>query len=209
VRAVCLRPLASWLETSWLAEPGRRLLDVGCGDMLLSRLLPPGTHVDGYDQAEAARQAARRAMVDGSGDTDTVIYDRLEDVPTGGYDGIVMSSVLQYLPTGAAVTALLERFADLLRPTRSLGVVATDVPSDGRNRMVDLWDLLRFSTGSAGIWRGGTITVRTVLRSPGDLLVLRGAEAVACAEAAGFSLRVLEGNLSPLRRRRSFVFERR
>lgn len=100
-----------------LVVPGARWLDVGCGagtlTQSLARLGAQGEAVDGSPaMIEAARQA-RGAGVDGA--FDFRVIETVESLPyaAGSFDGVLCSSVLEYLERPEAALAEIAR---VLRP---------------------------------------------------------------------------------------------
>lgn len=207
VRAIHLDPLVGWLTSEWLGAGPVRLLDLGCGDMLISRLLPAGNEIDGYDPSEPARNAARvaGARAGASG----CVFDHPTEIPVGVYDGVIISSVLQYLPDEQALTEMLRDAARWLRPMGSLGVVATDVPLPGGRRWSDAGDLSVELSRRLGPFAAMRELVRAARRSPGDLRSFAVAEVENCAALAGMGAVRLDRNLSPFRSRASYLFRSR
>lgn len=206
VRAIHLAPLVEWIDSCWLGRERVRILDLGCGDMLLARLLPPGHVVDGYDTAEparaAARSAGRRCATSGS------VFDDSTEIPPGAYDAVVISSVLQYLPGDRALAEMLGGVSRWLRPGESLGAVATDVPLPRGSRLSDASDLCRTLVPHLGLVGAMRAVVGAANRSPGDLRSFAESDVVACAGRAGLQAERLERNLSPFRSRASYHFRR-
>lgn len=206
VRAIHLAPLVEWIDSRWLGDGGIRILDLGCGDMLLARLLPPGHVVDGYDPDEPARAAARsggrRAATPGS------VFDDSAEIPLGAYDAVVISSVLQYLPGDRALTEMLGGVARWLRPGESLGAVATDVPLPRGGRLGDARDLSKSLVPHLGLFGTLRAVAGAARRSPGGLHDFGESDVAACADRAGMAAVRLERNLSPFRSRASYLFRR-
>jgi SAM-dependent methyltransferase len=206
VRSAVLAPLAHWISEHWVDDGPLRLLDVGCGDLLLARLLPGSCRLDGYDTSGEARAAARRTLADLGRDRGTV-HDVRDQVPTGSFDGVILSSMLQYLPDRAAVGDLLGDVARWLRPD-GFGVIATDVVDRGAGRLADGRDLLAFLVAQQGPVRGAVTAVRAARRSPRGLLALDDQDMAVQAARAGLTTRRLAANLSPLRHRASYLLTR-
>lgn len=201
MRALHLEPLATWITQHW-HRPGRvpRLLDFGCGDLLLADLLGMECVVDGFDINPAAVLAARRARRPKVG----TVMERRSDIPFGAYDGVVLSSMVQYLDGPEALGELLAAVASWLAPDRPLGVVMTDVVTPGGSRGRDAFDLAVDLTRHLGVAGAARQVVRTARRSPGRLLRLDDAEVAGAAEGAGLVARRLPMNLSPFTRRASY-----
>jgi SAM-dependent methyltransferase len=204
VRALHLEPLVDWVTTRWLDGSPRRILDLGCGDMLLARLLPPGSVIDGFDPSDAARAAARAAG-ERAGTPGRVFDDRRE-VPEGAYDGVVISSVLQYLPDGTALEQMLAEVREWLRPGADSGAIATDVPLPGAGRWRDGRDLMLHLVRRLGPIGAVRAVARATRRSPGDLTAFGEAEVLSRAGRAGLHAERLGANLSPFGARASYSF---
>jgi hypothetical protein len=146
------RRLGDWLESRRPESSRGRLLDFGCADLLLGLRLDGIWLVDGYDEWEQARAAGReqQAGLRAPG----VVFDRLEDVPRGAYDAVILNSLFQYVPDAAAAEALFAKVAPTLASDASVGIVITDAVSDGANWFVDLRDLLTFCSRTGGLLRG-------------------------------------------------------
>lgn len=201
VRAAVLAPLAGWIGREWGTGPAR-LLDIGCGDLLLARLLP-GCRVDGFDISGQAREAARRtsASVERPGE----VFERRGRIPEGAYDGVVMSSMLQYLPDHAAVHELVRDVARWLVPRGARGAVVTDVVTPDGTRVADALDMGRFLVRTVGPVRAPRLVLRSARRSPGRLLVVPERVVTEAATGAGLQARRCTQNLSPLAHRASYV----
>jgi SAM-dependent methyltransferase len=206
IRALHLEPLVGWITTRWLGGAPLRLLDLGCGDMLLSRLLPGGHVVDGFDPSEAARDAARAASARAG--TPARVFDDRRDVPEGAYDGVVISSVVQYLPDAAALEEMLVEVAAWLRPVADAEAVATDVPLPGGGRLRDARDLLADVSRSLGPADAVGALVRATRRSPGHLRAFSESQVLDCAGHARLGVDRLHRNLSPFSARATYVFRR-
>jgi hypothetical protein len=204
VRSAVLAPLVAWIRQNWLDGRSVRLLDYGCGDLLLARLLPPGCTVDGFDTSPVAREAARRASA--GHPWVGQVHDDPGEIPDGAYDGVVLSSVLQYLPDTDSVEVLLGDVAGWLRDDEALGAVATDVVVPGSSRLGDLRDLTVHLVRGHGPLRAASVLTRSAYRSPGGLLALDDSELRQRARTAGLVTRQLPNNLSPLRSRVSYAF---
>lgn len=164
---------------------------------MIASMLGEGWIVDGYDVSSSAREAARKRSEPG------VVYEAIDDIPTGIYGGIVVSSVLQYQEDDAAVVELFIRFRRWLSED-SKGVVITDVVTPSGSRMNDAWDLVRSLVHRLGVSRAAGALLQTFRRSPGGLLCLDPKSVAKAARTAGLEVRHLETNLSPFSRRASF-----
>lgn len=91
--------------------PYGRVLDVGCGEGLLSRRLAPfATHVTGVDVSPAMIDEARRqAPADLA--LDYRVADVLVDPPAGVFDLVTSVAVLHHLALEPGLVALRERVA--------------------------------------------------------------------------------------------------
>lgn len=200
-----LAPLAEWIEREWCApsEAERiplRLLDVGCGDLLIARLLS-SCRVDGYDISPDARIAARD-MARSQVHTGTV-FDRFASIPSAAYDGVILSSILQYVKVSDRATMFGE-VARCLAPG-ARGVVLTDVPVRGGSRLSDAVDLFGYLESQLGVVNGLRAVVRSAVRSPRKVFPASAGELGSSARAVDLELHQLAVNLSPLRHRRSYV----
>lgn len=106
----------------------RHWIDAGCGTGRLSRMLASqGAHVIGVDAAEAMLVIAREITED-SASRNRLRFQHVEDVThlpfaDGGFDGILCSSVLEYL---VDPLACLREFARVLR---SGGTLIVSIPN--------------------------------------------------------------------------------
>lgn len=104
---------------------GSDWLDMGCGSGVLTRaLLERGARVTGVDGSPAMIEAARANTVD-EGRVNWLVsnVERIAPLPDAAFDGIVCSSVIEYVATPRA---LLEEAARLLRPG---GLFVVSVPN--------------------------------------------------------------------------------
>jgi len=109
-----------------VVKPGARWLDAGCGTGHFSRQIARlGAHVTGVDGAESMIAAARSL---GEGAPGEVVYRRASDLtrmpdPDGDFDGVLCSSVMEYL-------AEPERaMSELRRVTRHGGALVVTLPN--------------------------------------------------------------------------------
>ena len=207
-RTVVLRPLVDWLRRGWVADQPIRVLDLGCGDLLLASLVPAPWRVDGYDLSLEARQAARRRLHAVPGPSGTV-HDEPEAIPEGSYDIVVISSVAQYLPDQESLVALLSRARGWLRSDSEAAVVATDLLTARRRRTSDAIDLVRALTPALGLLRTIALIRRSTRHSPATLLRVDEQALRQQVKGAGLDLHRCRDNLSPLRRRASYELRRR
>lgn len=205
-RSHVLGPLAAWLVSNWPVDRTGRVLDLGCGDLLLADLLPATWRLDGYDPAPAARTAARRSL-ERSGRPGQV-HDLASELPEGAYDGVVVSSVVQYLADIDALGRLVADVARLLRTDGSWGAVVTDVVAPGGRRWKDASDLVRHLVPRVGARATLAGLARSARWHPGPLLQVPDREMESRARAAGLAPRRLPENLSPLSGRTSWVLVR-
>ena len=196
-----LEPLVEWIRAEWDSGGRTRLLDYGCGDLLLASMLGPGFAVDGYDPSDAARRAARRRAARGDG---IAVHDRPEQIPTSSYDGVVLSSVVQYLEGPDELRQLLQRLAPVLVPGAH-GVLATDLPVPGGRRVVDGWDVWRDLSAGFGPVPATREVLRSARRSPGRLWTPDPQDIDAACRAAGFDAVRLAENLSTFTQRATLL----
>jgi SAM-dependent methyltransferase len=115
-----------WLE----AQPGGRLLDVGCGSgELLARMRSLGWDVAGVElDAEAARVARARSGAD--------VHVALDEVEAGAFDAVVLDHVLEHL---ADAPATLAGCRHALRPGGRLALATPNPASAARERFGASW----------------------------------------------------------------------
>lgn len=202
------RALSDWLASRRPESTRGRVLDFGCADLLLARRLDGTWVVDGWDEWDQAREAARatqRRLAEPG-----VVYDRLDDVPTGHYDVVVLNSLFQYVPDADAARSLFADVARVLAPDAPIGIVITDCVSDGANPAVDLRDAFRYAVskrgfvgGIAGTWEG------IQSGKPAKRHKLGQAALAAAAGDVGLELTRHPRNLSAFTRRATFVLNHR
>ena len=118
------RRIASLIEG--VVEPGARWLDAGCGSGHFSRQLASlGAHVSAVDGAEDMIAAARGLGAGAPGD---VVYRTSGDLahlpePDGAFDGVLCSSVLEYLAEPE------QALAEFARVTRGGGTLVVTLPN--------------------------------------------------------------------------------
>ncbi len=101
-----------------LAPPGGYILDYGCGPGRISGLLARnGFRVLGIDRSPAMIEVAKKQPLR----TPQIEFEELgkwtNDGRAGSFDAVVCSSVIEYVPDPVK---LLERFAEVLRPSGAL-----------------------------------------------------------------------------------------
>lgn len=206
VRVSYLREVVGWLTSQPTTPPAPRLLDYGCGDLLLGRLLPDGWIVDGFDTDPEKRRAAEQtASALGRG----VVFDEEAAIPAGAYDGIVCNSVVQYFAGEEELGVLLESAARWIRRDASLGLLITDLPAGRHHRARDGIDLLRFMAAVVGPVRalGAAWALRGGARR--ELFTLSSTRAGLLAARREWTALPLHRNLTPLRGRRTYHLVRR
>lgn len=206
LRSVVLAPLVDWIASNWAGDEPIRLLDFGCGDSLVASLLGRRAFVDGFDISPIAGRAARVAL-SADVDSESRVFEHIDDIPAASYHGIVVSSVFQYFASIDEVASFMRRADQWLLPAAA-GVVVTDVVTPGVGRAADAYDLVSFLVAQGGFREGLQLTFRTARRSRGRVLTLGANDLAVQGRRAGFRVRCLEQNLSPFRRRQSYVFER-
>jgi len=118
------RILTGLLEA--LVRPGAHWLDAGCGSGHFSRQLATlGARVTGVDGAEAMISVARSL---GAGGGAEIVYRSWNDLtaidePDGAFDGVLCSSVIEYLPQPERA------LAEFHRVTRAGGALVVSVPN--------------------------------------------------------------------------------
>jgi amino acid adenylation domain-containing protein len=117
--------MREWVDATverLLALPHRRVLEVGCGTgLLLFRLAPHAERYLGTDfSAVALDQVRRQVERPGSGLAHVELERRLADdwsgVEPGGYDLVVLNSVVQYFPGVDDLVRVLNRAAKAVAP---------------------------------------------------------------------------------------------
>lgn len=205
LRARYLSELLSFIELRWGVDEPRRVLDVGCGDLLLARLLPRSWTVDGYDPAAEARAAAARTLRE-LGASGTVIADP-STLARNRYDLIVVHSVAQYLAGPSELAELLAPLTGALADDPTAGIVLSDLPDHARHRWTDPVDLLGFAARSGRPVHAVASVARLGTGRRGPLLVAPPATVRRAATDVGLRCERLERNLSPLRSRSSYLLE--
>jgi tRNA (uracil-5-)-methyltransferase TRM9 len=100
---------------------GDRVLDLGCGQARLARLLPPGCSYVGVDFSLEMVREARRALVDAKTRdlrfvTADLVSDPWEEEVGEAFDWVVLRAVLHHIPGHAVRRDVLMRAAQLLAP---------------------------------------------------------------------------------------------
>jgi hypothetical protein len=198
------RKLSDWLAGRRSGSERGRVLDFGCADLLLAKRLDDIWIVDGYDEWDAARDAARaqQATLVSPG----VVFDRLEDIPVASFDVVVLNSLFQYVPGPAAAHELFAEVGRFLAPDASVGIVITDAVSDGANPAADLWDLVRYATATSGLLGGMAGTVRGIRSGkPARRHRIAQSDLAAAAAAAGLVLTRHPESLTVFSHRATFI----
>lgn len=196
------RALGDWLAEHRPDAPTGRLLDFGCGDLLIARQLDGIWLVDGYDESADARESARAtaATLRDPGR----IYDQLEEVPRHAYDAVVVNSLFQYIAE-PAVPRLFQEAAFALRTDASVGIIITDVVADGSSRAADLRDLLHHLGQLIGPWATIPAAFQGIRSGyPSKRQRHRDDALAEVAQRCGLELERLPHNLSVFSRRVTF-----
>ena len=103
------------------AQPGARVLDLGCGQGRVAALLPAGCAYVGLDfSAEMLAIAERTANTENLSYAAFVVADLLDPawpaLAPGPYDWVVLRAVLHHIPGAENRQALLKRAAGCLAP---------------------------------------------------------------------------------------------
>jgi 2-polyprenyl-3-methyl-5-hydroxy-6-metoxy-1,4-benzoquinol methylase len=115
--------------------PGRKLLDVGCGDgQLLKTAQKEGWDPMGIDLSEPAIRLCRKASLPAS---KTDFFDEVLDPQR--FDAIVMSELLEHVP---APQRFLKRAEELLRPGGVLYLTTPNFGSLGRRMLGAHWSVV-------------------------------------------------------------------
>jgi SAM-dependent methyltransferase len=163
------------------AQPGDRVLDVGCGGGYLTRLLAaavrPGGQVTGIDPApEAVAYARRRAR---AGCTYVVGTAQHLDFPDRSADVIISTLAMHHIPETGRAAALAEMYR-VLRPGGTL-LLADFGPSATRRGLHARLSAIRHSQGLA--LEDLAAAAGLDIRGRGDLRLLRYVTAVRPAGA--------------------------
>ena len=95
-------------------RPGGKILDYGCGPGRIAVLLArSGFRVQGVDPAPGMLREAAAQDLTGLEVEFALIPEEKPSLPSAGFDGVVCSSVIEYVPSA---TDLLAAFRDTLRP---------------------------------------------------------------------------------------------
>jgi 2-polyprenyl-6-hydroxyphenyl methylase/3-demethylubiquinone-9 3-methyltransferase len=95
-------------------RPGGKILDYGCGPGRIAVLLArSGFRVQGVDPAPGMLREAAAQDLTGLEVEFALIPEESPSLPSAGFDGVVCSSVIEYVPSA---TDLLAAFRETLRP---------------------------------------------------------------------------------------------
>jgi len=131
------------------AQPGERIVDVGCGPGLLAADLAaavgPGGEVLALDVSESMVAMASRRCAGSTHVRTGQAHANALPAPDGASDAVVCTQVLEYVPD---VAGALREFARVLRPGGRLLLMDTDWEScvwhsgdpARMRRMIDAWD---------------------------------------------------------------------
>jgi SAM-dependent methyltransferase len=199
-----VRPLVKHLRTlPWLGAD-RAVLDYGCGyfDVGLAVADRFG-RADGFDTDAGAVEVARtRAKLKPS----SHVYGSTDDIPRATYDLIVANSVFQYLAGDDEVLRTLRLFRTLLRPGGRGEVLLGDlIPqrySSAKDALRSIWVACQNGvvvSMAVHLWKaafkGGGLDLNRI--APERIAEL--------AAAAGFDCERLPVNVTPSRRRYSYL----
>ncbi|MCB1038842.1 MAG: hypothetical protein KDA94_04825 [Acidimicrobiales bacterium] len=204
IRMGFFEPLGDWLAERRAGARHDRILDFGCGDLLLAVLLDGTWIVDGYDESPTARAAAResqtRLRAPGT------VHDRLADVPTVHVRAVVVNSLFQYIPGPDAARDLFATVGSLLAPDATIGIVVTDAVSEGANRAIDLIDVVSYNLSRCGVRDALVGTVKGIRSGrPSTRHRIPQAELERAAAEVGLHLERLPTSLTRFRRRATYV----
>jgi SAM-dependent methyltransferase len=101
--------------------PGERVLDLGCGQARLARLLPPGCSYVGVDFSPEMIREAREALAghaaqDARFVTADLVSDPWEAQVGADFDWVVLRAVLHHIPGYASRREVVRRAAHVLAP---------------------------------------------------------------------------------------------
>ena len=148
-----------------LIQPGDRVLDLGCGQARLARLLPPTCRYTGVDYAEEmlALAGTPSGAEDGlTVDTTMVPADLVRDDWSsrirGPFDWVVLRAVLHHIPGYANRLRVLTRAATVLAPANGRVAIAN-------------WQFLRIDRLRRRVLPWSTLTLGDSDVEPGDYLL--------------------------------------
>jgi tRNA (uracil-5-)-methyltransferase TRM9 len=103
--------------------PGDRVLDLGCGQARLARLVPEGCGYVGVDFSEEMVRKAREGLAEREAPvrdvrfiTADLVTDAWEEQVGGAFDWVVLRAVLHHIPGFASRRRVVERATRVLAP---------------------------------------------------------------------------------------------
>lgn len=204
---VWAQPLTDWLVEHQYVGGQSRVLDFGCGYFTAGALLAPYVGaIDGYD-------INRNALVEASAlypltAKSASLFTERNAIPRRTYDVILVSSVLQYLPHLEAVEETLRFLAECLAPREGALIVVADVIPPSYSAAMDALENLVAATRAGVLVPMIRHLARCVLTGSEPALLRLSPDALSkAAGAAGLKASRLDRNLTPSRRRLSFLLK--
>jgi ubiquinone/menaquinone biosynthesis C-methylase UbiE len=186
-----------------------RVLDFGCGFGHVAELLAPDVgRMDFWDAADSMRRATARRTA--RLPTAVEVDFSAGDAPDGGYDLVLVNSVIQYL-TPDELAGWLARWNRMLRPGGR--VVVSDVLRPGGSVLPEVLGLLWFAARHRILLRtvrDGVVEVAQYRRSRQSHRLHRWqpAELARMAADAGLVAETLPANLTHFRNRFAMLLRR-